>query len=480
MSVPSGAAPGQRPARRLTPRLAVRAGVELAAAFAWIPLTVVLAVRGASADVVITCAVAAVLFPYMAVSSIFGGRRSERRRAARVAAIRAAQSGTAPGQRPPRRLTERSVLRGIELAAAFVWIPLTLVLAARGASAVVVITCAVPAVLLPAVIVNGVIGRRLRARRERRDAATGAAGRVAPVPDPVTLAIRAEAVAVGRKHKLGRPRQVKQDWSVPVPLVAGWTLAGVPGVMLLAGLASAVTGGLAQPGVPQFLGGVSGAVATGIVLIAVGRRRRQLRGWRAHYPGGYAQVLTADPRPRVVRWADVTEVTFTIRRSVPVNRGEQTRIYVSSFSARPSASPAMPAPLDADDLPGEALAAAGPRLLAGMLATCAAGGVVSFGEIRVSSAGVVLPGSPELVPWAQIGSVRRGHTVLTRGPQWITSGVFVSIAGEPRPRDIDLSGIPNGMCLPALLEQAAGRAPRGRTGRRPAPARAGRAAAPVP
>lgn len=383
-------------------------------------------------------------------------------------------SGAAPGQRPARRLTSRLAVRaGCGFAAAFVWIPLTVVLAVRGASAGVVSTSAVPAVLLPSLFVIGIVRVRTRAGLARRSAASVAAARAAQVsgdaPDIGTIAPEAAAGVVGWKHGLGLPLYVRQDRSWPVPLVAGWFLAVLAAdALLYLAVIPAVGGGPAQPGA---LGALGGGVAAGVVLIAVGRRRRKPRGWFALYQGGYAQVVMADPRPRVVRWDAVTEVTFTIRRHrIAHAYGSSARIFIASFSARPFLGPAMPSPVPvmADRLPGVALRAVGPRLLASVRATCDAGGVISFGETRVSSDGVVLPGSPELVPWAQIGSARLHSTRLSSGPE-ITSGVSVSIAGQPRRPYIDLSGIPNGMFLPALLQQAAG----------PAPAPAGRTAAPA-
>lgn len=248
---------------------------------------------------------------------------------------------------------------------------------------------------------------------------------------------------VGREFGLGQLAGVSLDRDYPLLLVTGW-------IAVPAGAVCLVFSAIAAAG-----------IAVGAVFIAVGLSRRKVRGWLARYAGGYAQVVMADPRPRVVRWADVTEVTFTIsRNTVYTDYGSMTSTSLGSFTARPFLGPAMPVPgrVDAARARAGALRAVGDRLIPAMTAAYDAGEAVAFGAVQVSQSGVVLPGLTAPVPWAEIRSVRLRAVRLTDpGRSRITSSVSLACSGRPRRRSIDLSGLPNGLFLPGLLQHAAAR-----------------------
>lgn len=153
------------------------------------------------------------------------------------------------------------------------------------------------------------------------------------------------------------------------------------------------------------------------------------------------------PRPRAVRWADVTEVTFTI--SVTPAANTTPVVLMDTFTVRPYLGSAMPEP-DA------ALQTVGGRIVRALTAAYDAGETVGFGALRVNQHGIVLPGTPEQVPWTGIRKARLRSIILSTSalPQ-VTSAVSLAHSGRFRRSQIGLSGLPNGMFFPALLRHAA-------------------------
>lgn len=183
--------------------------------------------------------------------------------------------------------------------------------------------------------------------------------------------------------------------------------------------------------------------------------RRRVRGWLALYQGGYADVDMACPRPRAVRWADVTEITFTIRIWPGAN--STPSIVMKTFTARPYLGSAMPEPGEkhAARLYKAALQTVGDRMIRALTAAYDAGETTNFGPIHVSQHGIALPGTADPVPWTEIRNVRlRNVTLNAAGPQ-VTNAVSLARSGRFWSSRVELSGIPNGLFFPAVLRHAA-------------------------
>jgi hypothetical protein len=316
-----------------------------------------------------------------------------------------------PAGRQRRPLTPGRVAYGgcalvILLVLFFGWGPLAIAAGVTGAGTFYVVLLSVMAVVMPGMMVVSVAVTVSRRRRIRQAAASLPEDGGIGTPPGGMGALTAEqaAVAVGREHGLGLPSWVRKG----------------RGSTLVAG--------------------------------------RPARSWLARYPGGYAQVVMADPRPRVVCWTDVTEVTFTIeRRTILAGQYPSTVTSIRSFAARPFRGPAMPVPgeQDAARLRAAALRIVGERMLPAMTAAYDAGEIVSCGAVRVSQHGIALTGTSVPVPWQEIRSVRLRSVRLSAGRSKVTSTVSLARSGRGLRSRISLSGLPNGLFLPGLLQYAA-------------------------
>jgi hypothetical protein len=140
-----------------------------------------------------------------------------------------------------------------------------------------------------------------------------------------------------------------------------------------------------------------------------------------------------DPQPRVVCWADVTEVTFTIgRHTILAGQYTSSSTSIDSFTARPFRGPAMPVAdrQEAARLRAAALRIVGERMLPAMTAAYDAGKTVSCGAIHVSQHGITLAGTSVPVPWGEIRSVRLHSTRLSAGGSKVTSTVSLARSGR--------------------------------------------------
>jgi hypothetical protein len=316
-----------------------------------------------------------------------------------------------PADRQQRPLTPGLVARGgcalvILLVLVFGWVPLAIAAGVTGAGTFYVVLLSVMAVVIPGMFAAGVAVHDSRRRRIRRAAAgLPEDARIGASPREMgTLTAEQGAVAVGREHGLGLPTSVRK--------ARGSTL--VPG--------------------------------------------RPVKSWLARYPGGYAQVIMADPQPRVVCWADVTEVTFTIARlTVWTGQAAATVTSIGSLTARPFRGPAMPVPgePDAIRLRAAALRMVGERMLPAMTAAYDAGKTVSCGAIHVSQHGITLAGTSVPVPWREIRSIRLHSTRLSTGGIRVTSTISLARSRRVLRSRISLSGLTNGLFLPGLLQYAA-------------------------
>lgn len=214
-------------------------------------------------------------------------------------------------------------------------------------------------------------------------------------------------------------------------------------------------------------------VATGCVLFAAGsvmnvvaRLRKKVTGWVARYRDGFVQA-SADGIQHVVRWTDVTEIGVTYR--VMSTGGTQfiaptIRTIVSSFSAEPTVTQLKFLISERQlrykllaELAGDAMRSAGPRMTALYIASYGAGESVAFGQIRVSQSGIMLPASPGkrgwpagLVPWSEISAID-GRVLPHHRSVWHEITLQIS----RRLRTVNLSNVPNGIFLPAVLQHVA-------------------------
>lgn len=228
--------------------------------------------------------------------------------------------------------------------------------------------------------------------------------------------------------------------------------------------------------VAAVLGVIFALVCLAAILVAT---RRLPGAWLARYEAGFAQMLPDSAHPRVVRWDQVAEVDVAFRR-VTTSDGQtaSTSIVVTGFGAAPSATPAGPViermtGRDIRFLIGDALAGAGPRLVAGYAGAYDAGKPASFGNIVVDQRGVAIlagPGrrdrrdrrdrwawpAPGLVPWTEI-TAATSRSVRLPGGLGVSYAITLRLAHRPKRVTIPLSDVPNGIFLPAVLRHAAGR-----------------------
>jgi hypothetical protein len=300
-------------------------------------------------------------------------------------------------------------------------------------------------------------------REPRREADDQAISRLweAGVAGPLWAVPPEESVGlVGRELELGAPVGTEYWRSYPVLLVLGWILALAAAMGLgIAGLAAS-----GDASTTEALGGLAVAFAAGVVMIAAGTRQRVLRGWLAHYPDGFAQLLATDPGPRAVRWASVEEVTVTFKTTaVYTGQITTTTTYVDSFSAHPFIGGLAPdlGRWRSWRLMMNAQRAAGPRLVAAMIAAYESGQPAAFGSFRFDQSGVTFPGPGAAgpgttVPWRDVRSIRLRPVSLSHGGP-VVGAVVLSCQGNPRTRTIAVSGLPNGLFLPRVIAHAARR-----------------------
>lgn len=259
---------------------------------------------------------------------------------------------------------------------------------------------------------------------------------------------------VGQELQFGALIGLRRWRSYPALLILGWLLGFMAAyVMLLAGADSNW-----GPSRPWVLAWAPVLLLVCGFMIAVGTKRRVVRGWLARYRYGYVRMLASDPGPAAVRWASVTEVTVTYRTAI-VATGYPAGATVKntsadSFSARPFIgwlAPDVGSQWQAWTLIRDALGAAGPRLVTAMIEAYESGGLVAFGSVRIDQHGVA---SPRVVSWADIRAIRTRRVRLSSGGT-VVSEVYLSCHGRARDRKIVISGLPNGIFLPQVIAHAA-------------------------
>ena len=262
------------------------------------------------------------------------------------------------------------------------------------------------------------------------------------------------AAHVGRELELGDPMGLERWRGNPAMLVLGWLLGVAAALGLIIAGADNHLGG-SQPGI---LGCLAAVLLACVVMIAVGLRRRTVRGWLARYQAGYAQWLATDPVPSVVRWASVAEVTVTFRTTtVYTGQAAGTSTHLHTFSARPVTgrlAPAVGPRLGNWRLLKDAVRVVGPRVVPAAIAAYDAGRPAAFGPVRVGQDGVAVSAAGAPISWPDVRSVRIGHVDLARGGCVVRS-VHLTCRVKPAHRVIEVSGLPNGIFLARVIAHAA-------------------------
>jgi hypothetical protein len=285
----------------------------------------------------------------------------------------------------------------------------------------------------------------------------------------------------GQELELGGLQDVFVYYENPTLQVLGALLIILSSIGLflaLCSIAVVTPGPHDQPTEGWALSGLAGvALGAGCVMNVIGRReQKRIKSWLARYQDGFAQVLLSGS-VRAVRWADVSEVgvTYDIIRG-PGTTFDPGHPYtvVSGFYARPCLTRLEPTItrdwvdyVQATALVADAMRVAGPRVTAALIAAHDSGEFVAFGQVCVDQSGITLPaqsgrrGWPaDLVPWSGISSVEWSGISLAKaksvpGRRNIVEAIDLRCEGTPKRRRISLSGVPNGIFLPALLQHAA-------------------------
>ena len=270
------------------------------------------------------------------------------------------------------------------------------------------------------------------------------------------VAERERALAYSAEFRLGSLERVSRGRQMHRYTGLGVVFGGI---VLVAGLPTLI-GIDAGPytGVTKaVVSAVVGALLVGCVwLLAEGRSRTRLTSRLYRYSDGLAQLVGDEPEPRVARWADVKDFTVDYYES------DEVMPRFNGFSLTTSTGtrlPGLSGPVhrrELRDLVAEAERQLAPRLVPALTEAYESGGTVSFGRVLVSQPGIRLsawypPG--ELVPWSQVKSVHMTY-INSKYGDYVHEIVVGRKGGETE--EIRVSGLPNGIFLPALLHHAAG------------------------
>jgi hypothetical protein len=176
------------------------------------------------------------------------------------------------------------------------------------------------------------------------------------------------------------------------------------------------------------------------------------------FPGGFIEVRSDEPEPRVLRWSETDAVTLVFNDADESYNGLSACTLGSG--SRVSITPPYDKPARCQ-LAREAERVLAPAIVPSLIGVYESGEPVTFGTWRIDQAGVTEDaGTPRaaFVPWGDVHDVTlasesyRGRidpaslVTLTPGPGTRRRG--------PR---LSLSGIPNGIFLPHLLGHIASR-----------------------
>lgn len=224
-----------------------------------------------------------------------------------------------------------------------------------------------------------------------------------------------------------------------------------------------MVGALVSPAWPAnlILGVLTSAAGAALWLLA--RYARSLVVWHRiyRYRGGIIQVVSGEPEPRVLRWAAVE--TVTLRFYEPENEppildwcqlaGAATTIDVGRTSGRLYPEGVI------RDVARDAERNLAPQIAGSLVSSYQAGEPVIVGRWRIEQAGVISnhhkPRKSRLIPWGDVGEITV-TTVRRRGNTNPPDEVILAVRHQRLPHSLPLSGVPNAMFLPHLLEYIAG------------------------
>ena len=268
----------------------------------------------------------------------------------------------------------------------------------------------------------------------------------------------AEAEWIGAEYGLGTVDEVIRQWrdrsgliSVANFLFTGvivWGLGGVLFIVLPSGP------GIVKAGFGVFIGGL---IAAGSLLMALGEKFKAVRHRYFLFAGGVAQLDGREPRPRVLRWADIETVTITAKKDDDGNLETGVDSCVLAAPGLPEIT-AGPGSENFSETPGRDVAAAAhrglaPRLVPPLIEACQSGEQVTAGWLGIGDEGIALLPSGTSHAWSEITSMAvtydsgQAAAPITR--------IEFRTAGMTRDYELYLSGIPNGMFLADAIAHAA-------------------------
>jgi hypothetical protein len=267
---------------------------------------------------------------------------------------------------------------------------------------------------------------------------------------------RERALLFGAEFGLGTLAEVSRTRDLPKYALWGGLL-GIITVVTGTPVAAGIVAGQYQLAVKVVVATlVGGLFAACCALVGLGLARSTVSNRLFRYSGGLAQLVRGEPEPRVARWADVRDFTVFYHQS------EEEPPRLSGFLVTTGTGTSLPGlraywrRRELRALVAEADRNLAPRLAPALTEAYESGAVVSFGRVEVSKAGITpsgwTPGGP--VPWSQVKSIHLTYIDDKEGDY--VHEVIIGRKGQPT-AEIGVSGLTNGIFLPALLAHAAAR-----------------------
>jgi hypothetical protein len=237
-----------------------------------------------------------------------------------------------------------------------------------------------------------------------------------------------------------------------------WLISGlaVGGGLTIGALAAS-----AWPG--NLIGGV--LTLAGIVTVwLLGRHARSLVIWHRiyRYPGRIIQMVSDEPEPRVLRWAeaDTVSLAFYEPDEAPIIltwcrlEGSGTTIDAGGASGLRYPQAVV------RDVARDAERRLAPRIAGSLISSYEADEPVIAGTWRIDQAGVTSnqrkPGKARLIPWGDVHSIRVSNRVHRHGDVDPPNAITLVPRGKLSvSHSLPLSGVPNGMFLPHLFAHIA-------------------------
>jgi hypothetical protein len=291
-------------------------------------------------------------------------------------------------------------------------------------------------------------------RREKREARA----------DESRRADLAEAASLGAEFGLGGNAEVAR---VRVPRTPFWMRQAILWLICClfvgGGLTIAALAASAWPG--NLIGGL--LTSAGIVAVwLLGRHARSLVIWHRiyRYPGGIVQMVSGEPEPRVLRWAEVDTVSlaFYDPDDGPIIL-TWCRLEGSGATIDAGGASGLRYPQAViRDVARDAERRLAPRIAGSLISSYDVGEPIIAGTWRIDQAGVTSnqhkPGKARLIPWGDVHSIRVSNRRHRRGDVDPPNAITLVPRGKlSLPLSLPLSGVPNGMFLPHLFAHVAER-----------------------